>query len=140
MRKANIKEYRIWKNMKSRCYAPCNKNMGRYQKIGVIVCDEWKNSYEQFAKDMGKIPSNEHTIERIDTEGNYEPSNCKWIHKTEQSKNRGAFNRRYSYNGVVKNLKDWARHFGIKYTTLYMRIRRGSSFEESINNIPEEVK
>jgi hypothetical protein len=131
--KKNIKEYRIWKGMKGRCYAPCNKNMGTYQKNNITVCERWKNSYDNFLEDMGRIPSTDHTIERMDNLGNYEPSNCKWIHKSEQPKNRGSFNRVFSYNGETRILKDWAKYFGIKYTTLYQRLyRSGWSFGKSI--------
>lgn len=119
-----LKEYRIWKAMKARCYAPSNKNMGNYQRLGIIVCDEWKNNFFQFLSDMGKIPSNDHTIDRIDTYGNYEPKNCRWLHKSKQSKNRGSFNKVFIYNGKKMILKDWAKEIGMKYTTLYNRIYR----------------
>ena len=130
------KEYRIWKAMKARCYSPCNKkNQNKhYQLKNITVCKRWKDDYQQFLKDMGSIPSNDHTIERINNNGDYEPSNCKWIHKSEQSKNRGAFNKKFTWNGETKNIKDWARYFGFKYTTLYLRIyKQGLSFKDAIS-------
>ena len=60
-----MKEYRIWKSMKSRCNSKCNKNT-HYQKDNIKVCDSWINSFENFLKDMGNIPSENHSIERKD--------------------------------------------------------------------------
>lgn len=105
MNKKALKEYRIWAAMKSRCYSPSNKNMGYYQLDNIKVCDRWKNSYENFIADMGKIPSDDYSIERIDYTKDYCPENCKWILKTEQSKNRRN-SKVYTYNGKTMILKD----------------------------------
>lgn len=135
MNKKGIKEYRAWKAMKSRCYSP-SATKGYYKKNGIEVCRRWKNSYKNFVADMGYAPSNEYTMERIDNSKDYEPNNCKWATRSEQSKNRGSFNKVFTYQGESMVLKDWARKFNIKYTTLYMRLyRSGYSFEEAIQSI-----
>lgn len=140
MNKKTIKEYRIWKAMKARCSAPSFKE-SNYQKNKIKVCDRWINSYENFIADMGRIPNDDYSIERINNCGDYTPTNCKWIHKSEQPKNRGSFNRIFYHDGKYKNLKDWAKHFGIKYTTLYSRIfRNGIRFEDAIKDDPSGLK
>lgn len=76
MAKKDLKEYRIWKAMKSRCYSQCLKHLS-YQQKGIIVCDEWKNSFDKFYEDMGPIPSNNHSLDRINNNGNYCKENCR---------------------------------------------------------------
>ena len=82
MNKKRLKEYRAWKAMKARCYSPCNKNDGTYQRNGILVCDRWINNFDTFLADMGYAPNKDYTLERINNLGNYEPTNCKWAHKT----------------------------------------------------------
>lgn len=103
--------------MKSRCYAP-SQNRGGYKKNNIIVCDRWLHSFENFINDMGRMPDESYSIERIDNTGNYCSENCKWIPQKEQPKNR-SMTRWYMVNGRKMCLKDMARMFGIKYMTLY---------------------
>ena len=129
--KREQKEYRIWKAMKSRCYSPSSKEKN-YQKNNIIVCERWKDSYDNFLLDMGRCPE-KYSIERRNNLGNYEPDNCYWADNTTQAKNRGNFNILITHNNDTKVLKDWAKHFNIKYTTLYLRMfRTGLSFEDAI--------
>lgn len=136
MNKKTRKEYRIWKAMKARCYAPSsakNRNC-HYVKKGITVCSEWKDSFEQFLRDMGDIPGDNYSIERIDNSRGYYPDNCKWIPQREQSKNRDNL-REYTHNGETHYLKEWARIKKIKYSTLYSRVcRRGIPFENAIDS------
>lgn len=131
MARNDIPEYRIWKAMKSRCYAPSGKD-NTYQKNGVQVCPRWRNSFEAFFEDMGPRPGSDYSIERVDVYGDYCPENCTWIPLSDQSKNR-RFCLVYTINGETHNLKEWSRICGIKYTTVYMRIfRSGWSVEKSL--------
>ena len=128
------REYRIWKLMRARCNAPCFKQ-SNYQLNGLKVCEEW-NSFGKFIEDMGPCPE-KHSIDRVDNDLGYYPANCRWADSNTQSANRGKFNLHYTYQGETKILKDWARHFKIKYTTLYLRIKRnGLSFEDAIKSDP----
>lgn len=77
-------EYICWQNMKRRCLDEKNNHYGSYGGRGIIVCDRWLNSYENFLADMGRAPSPKHSLDRKDNDGNYEPDNCRWATGEEQ--------------------------------------------------------
>lgn len=133
LRQLHPVEYRIWKGMRARCTAPCNAQVGHYQKDGIKVCERW-NFFDNFYHDMGDRPDG-YSIDRIDTKGDYCPENCRWASWDTQAKNRGDFNTIITYNGKTRCLKDWAREYGIHYQTLVARVKRFPqlSFEEILN-------
>lgn len=119
----NTRIYKIWQNMLSRCK---NKNIPRYKdygKRGIKVCDRWQK-FENFYTDMGECPENL-TLDRIDNDKGYFPENCKWSTRAEQVNNARS-NIVIEYNNQQLNLSQWARKIGIKYTTLWNRIKKSN--------------
>ena len=141
---SNTREYRIWVRMLDRCYRPANPNFPWYGGLGHYVCKRWRESGLAFIEDMGKAPSAKHTLDRVNTLGHYtcgkcdecrennQPANCRWATKEQQVRN-AKNNLWYTHKGKTLILKDWARISGIKYLTLYDRIKRGWSFERAIS-------
>lgn len=82
------KEYIAWDRMKSRCYNMKNRSYRWYGAKGVTVCDEWRQSFLSFYNHVGKAPSPHHSLDRINTYGNYEPGNVKWSTCIEQNRNK----------------------------------------------------
>lgn len=127
--------YRIWLNMKTRsCNNTDKKNKSyiNYAMRGISICDEWKNSFDSF-KDWAiqNGYSNNLTIDRIDNNGNYEPSNCRWVSLLTQANNRRS-NHYIEYNGEKKSAMEWSRKYNIPYYLFKSRIDRGWDFEKCI--------
>jgi len=110
-----------WNAMKERCTNPNHISYKNYGGRGITVCERWLKSFKNFLEDMGEKPSDEYTIDRIDTNGNYEPSNCRWATDVEQARNRRT-NHYITYNGKKQCLADWAEDLGIPVPTLNSRI------------------
>lgn len=81
-------EYNVWSGMKQRCYNPNSAQYLDYGGRGITVCDRWINSFENFLSDMGKKPSYDLSIERVDNDKGYSPDNCIWADRTTQNRNR----------------------------------------------------
>jgi hypothetical protein len=130
-------EYRTWLNMIDRCYRPKNKSHARYGGRGITVCERWRNSYEDFLADMGRKPSSEHSIERIDNSKGYEPSNCRWATQKEQQRNRRS-NRLVTYNGQTRPVAEWGEILGIRHQIIIDRLDRGWTPERTFDATPDQ--
>lgn len=117
----SVKEYRTWRNLKDRCLNPKNPRNKNYAKRGISVCARWRNSYENFLADMGRAPSANHSIERRDNNGNYEPGNCYWATAYDQNNNMTK-NIVITHNGTTKTLSQHCKDLKLRYGTIHMRI------------------
>lgn len=111
--------YDVWRNMIQRCVNPNNSAYDRYGGRGIKVCSSWLK-FENFYKDMGDRPE-DHTLERVDNNGNYCPENCKWVSRKEQARNRET-SIDITYNGKTQCVSAWEEELGFKHGTVWMRI------------------
>lgn len=129
-------EFRIWCAIKSRCYNPKTINYVNYGGRGIMICDAWLSSYETFLKDMGRRPSKDHSIERNDNNGNYEPENCRWATRQEQCNNTRS-NVFLEIDGKKFNSTQAALKLGISRRTIANRIKSGLKYNDII--IPTKI-
>ncbi|KAA3598797.1 MAG: hypothetical protein D8M57_13105 [Candidatus Scalindua sp. AMX11] len=123
--------YSVWVNMKRRCTDTGNAAYNNYGGRGIKVCTRWLESFENFLSDMGERP-NKTSLDRINNDGNYEPANCKWATRKEQSTNKRN-NINLTHNGVTLNLSQWSGLLKIPRTTLVSRYKKGWSSGEILN-------
>lgn len=129
----NSRIYTIWYGMINRCTNPNIHNYDRYGGRGIKVCDEWMNDFDSFKKwTMNNGYEEDLTIDRIDTDGDYEPSNCKWSTVLEQNKNKSSTIKMMIDNVEYDCLKDVAKAYNIKYKTIHERYNRGLRDEELV--------
>ena len=136
--KTETPEFEIWMGMHTRCYNAKRKEFKNYGGRGIVICNRWRESFENFLADMGHRPSPNHSIERYDNDGNYEPGNCKWATDTEQSNNRRT-NVNVTINGVTKTASQWANEYGVQATTVLLRHRQGHRGEALFKSTVAQV-
>jgi len=122
-------EYRAWKAIKKRCYWQKYENYHNYGGRGIIVCERWLHSFDNFLNDMGRRPSNKHSLDRIDTNGNYEPNNCRWATQKEQMSNTRK-NVLIEYKGEIKTRSEWGRYLQAHNLDRQLKVK---TFEEVYN-------
>ena len=127
---AHSPEYVSWSAMLNRCHSPGATQYRHYGGRGIEVCEEWRTSFEAFVADMGPRPSTNHSIDRIDPNGNYEPGNCRWVTKRAQSLNRRN-TIRVSWRGRTLTLAEWEAETGIGAEALRQRIAKGWDTERT---------
>lgn len=129
--KSRTVEWSTWQNMKNRCYNEKDASYIHYGGRGIRVCDSWINSFINFFSVMGERPSPEHSIDRIDVNGDYTPENCRWATKSEQAKNKRPVTA-IEILGVVKTLNDWSKLSGVNKQTISKRMQSGVTGEALI--------
>lgn len=129
-RKSNTRTYNSWEGMKGRCLNPNNQRWESYGGRGITVCERWLN-FDNFLADMGDRPKGR-SLDRIDNNGNYELSNCRWATPRQQQNNMKT-NILLQYKGRTKTLTQWARFLKMEYCVLRFRIKRGWTVERAFN-------
>lgn len=124
-------EYKIWRGIRQRCTNVNARVYPRYGGRGIKLCSRWANDFLAFLEDMGPRPSAEHSIERKDNGGNYEPGNCRWATKLEQSNNKRS-NVIIHALGKTLTIAQWARERGIPYSALRGRLNKGWTTERAL--------
>lgn len=117
---ARTRAYRIWSNMKQRCFNKKNTRFADYGGRGITVCDRWVD-FEAFLADMGQPPDGM-SLDRIDNDGNYEPSNCRWTTAKQQQVTARRERRFLTHNGVTKTIGEWAVELGISKAGVQYRL------------------
>ena len=121
--------YLSWTAMKGRCKNKRNKQYPSYGGRGITYCSRWEN-FENFLEDMKEKPENK-TLDRIDNNGNYEPSNCRWATYKEQAQNTRR-NKKHTFNGETLVQSELARKYGFDPNTLSRRLKSGWSLERAL--------
>ena len=127
-------EYRIWTSLKQRCTNPKSMGYPDYGGRGIAVCERWMESFEAFYQDMGPRPSDLHSIDRKDVNGNYEPGNCRWATNEEQHSNRRN-NVFIEYDGRRQTVAQWARESGLHPSTVRHRLKAGWPMERALTRL-----
>lgn len=108
--------YNCWAGMIQRCYYPNSVSYHNYGGKGIKVCKRWRNSFLNFLNDMGNRPSFNHSIERLNRNKHYTPSNCKWATRIEQSRNTKN-NVYIKYKNIKMTIAEWAECLNLEYST-----------------------
>lgn len=123
--------FKIWSSMHERCERPAHKHFKDYGGRGIRVCEEWK-VYEAFRKwSLENGYGEKLSIDRIDVDGNYEPSNCRWATMKEQQNNKRN-NHKLCFNGETHTITEWSEITGIGKTTIKERLNHGWTTEEAL--------
>lgn len=121
---AKTPEYTAWLSMKNRCYIKSNKAYHVYGGRGIKVCSRWRRNYSKFLEDMGRRPTPQHSLDRIDNSKGYSPENCRWATKREQNINKRDV-RLVTVDGITKCVTEWSEEFGIPKGSIFNRLNRG---------------
>lgn len=127
--------YHVWETIRLRCNNPKNKKYYMYGARGIKVCDEWFNdflTFREWAIKSGYKQGVGLSIDRINNNGNYEPSNCRWVDRKTQQRNTRR-NRFITFNGKTQTLIDWCEELNLPYKTINSRLLSGWTIERAFN-------
>jgi hypothetical protein len=127
-------EYFIWAGMRKRCLKPAYREYHLYGGRGITISPRW-DTFANFMADMGPRPSDQHSLDRKDSNGNYEPSNCRWATDIEQSNNTSR-NVLVTYLGEAMTVSEFARRIDRPYFSVYHLVaRKKLSAEEAVSRL-----
>ena len=135
----NTPEYKAWLQMRQRCYQPTAVRYARYGGRGIKVCDRWRNDFAAFLADIGAKPSPKHSVDRIDSNADYTPENCRWATAKEQARNKST-TKFLTLNGETRCMVEWAERLGWTYSTLLHRVQNGWSDERALTQQPRRPR
>jgi hypothetical protein len=137
--KFNTPEHKVWIQIRQRCTNPNCKEYKNYGGRGISMCSQW-GLFAQFLMDMGPRPSPKHSIDRIDNNGNYEPSNCRWATRTEQANNTRR-SRTFMFNGRAMSLREIVETSGstVPYQRVWSRVLKGWPLEQALT-LPKSAR
>lgn len=131
---ARTRIYKIYQKIKGRCYKETDKAYAKYGGRGIGICEAWlgDNGFENFFEwSIQNGYADELSIDRIDVNGNYEPSNCRWVDAVVQANNRRN-NRRITCEGQTKTMAEWSKITGVSSATICTRLNNGWSIKEAL--------
>jgi len=131
--KSNTPLYSKWKGMKNRCYQQSYKHYSRYGGRGIEVCERWKDNFENFYNDMHDSYFEGAELDRINNDGNYEPSNCRWVTHEENANNRSLYKNKTGYTGIVYKEKIKKYCANINHKRKQKHIGCFETLEEAVN-------
>lgn len=131
--------YNIWRGIKKRCLCKTDVHYKWYGAKGISICSEWKNDFVAFYNwSLSNGYAKGLTIDRINTYGDYDPSNCRWATTKVQNNNKTT-NAKYTIDGETKNFSEWCDEFGMKHSTVYNRIKLGWDIKAAFT-LPPKIK
>lgn len=130
--------FNTWNGMIDRCHNESSKSYRLYGARGIEVCARWRNSFDDFAADVGDKPSPRHSLGRIDNDGNYEPGNVRWETRWEQQRNKRSC-RYVTVSGETKTVSEWARSIGVTSEAMRLRLKKSASLEAIVSTPKGEI-
>lgn len=130
--KTHTRLYSIYRKIKQRSYNTKDGAYPNYGGRGIHICDEWLHDFQTFYNwSMENGYKDNLTIDRIDVNGNYEPSNCRWVDRKTQNNNTRR-NVHITYNGKTQTISQWSEELNIKYSTIQDRYHKGWNDKECL--------
>lgn len=125
-------EYKAWRAARSRCHNPKDRAYKDYGARGIRMCEQWRESFTAFMADVGQRPSKNHSLDRIENDGNYEPGNVRWATRTQQARNRRS-TVEIEYGGQALCIGEWERMLGFSHHGISSRLKRGWTVEQALS-------
>lgn len=129
-------EYSAWINMNGRCHNPKHISHPVYKRKNITVCSQWRKSFKDFLEYVGPRPSQKHSLDRIDNDGNYEPGNVRWATRAQQGKNR-TYNVFLEYKGKKMALFEWAKELGLTRNCLKYRVKNWKDMDKVFSPVKQ---